>query len=99
MDAARAKGRPLPDWYLAEPELQPGDAFYLRAWHDLSTCRSIGMDLGPIPWTAILAYSHHLGLCDSMVETLALIVRQMDEAYREWHREESERQRKKNNPR
>ncbi len=28
----------------------------IRAWHDLNTCRSIGMSLGPIPVTAIFQW-------------------------------------------
>lgn len=40
-----------------------GNQWLLNAFYELSTCRQIGMDLGPIPLTAIQAYSdrHELG--------------------------------------
>jgi hypothetical protein len=38
-----------------EPNLGPFD-FYIESFFELSTCRQIGMALGPIPFTTILEY-------------------------------------------
>jgi hypothetical protein len=94
VEAALRKGRDLPSWYLDEPPLDPGCVWILAAWGDLNTCRTMGAaDLGPIPWTAIVAYADRLGLDWTMGRALAIVVRSMDEAYRAWHREQAERQR------
>ena len=94
VESARAKGRPLPDWYLAEPELEPSDAYYLRAWSDLSTCRTV--ESGPIPWWAIQAYARHDGHSADMAEALVIIIRTMDEAYRRWAEDDRRRKSKRN---
>jgi len=65
--------------------------FYLRAHGELSTCRVNGFGLGAIPWTAIVQYGLRAGLNDAMVDTLVLIIRQMDEAYARWHEAEVKR--------
>ena len=38
------------------PEVDFAVARCLAAWGDLSTCRAVGMAMGPIPWTAIVAW-------------------------------------------
>lgn len=41
-----------------EPEIErETDTLYIRAWHDLATCRGFGMAVGPIPFTAVLAWA------------------------------------------
>jgi len=94
VEAAIAKGRPLPSWYMdEEPEIEPADSFFLRAFGDLSTCRSSGMDLGPIPWTAIVNYGERAGLEPDTIEAFVIVIRTMDGAYRKWHDAEQEKKR------
>lgn len=51
------KGRPAPEWYLDKPELDSSSMLYLYFFNQLSSCRSVGMGIGPIPWTAIITYA------------------------------------------
>lgn len=58
----------------------PPDLERIRgAFHELSTCRQIGMALGPIPWTAIDRYAERHGIGD--FEQFATLVRACDAAY------------------
>jgi len=53
------------------------DYFYLSCFYDLSTCRSIGMGVGPIPITVIWDFSDRHGLDEEFVE----IIKKLDAAY------------------
>lgn len=81
VEAAIRKGRPLPEWYDDEPLIDPVDIFYLKSFYDLSTCRSSGMSIGQIPWTAMITYATHYGLAWDVTEAFIDIMREMDEAY------------------
>lgn len=50
------------------------------AYLDLSTCRPIGMDAGPIPWTAANEYAQRHGLSGDELDELWLCIRHMDNA-------------------
>jgi hypothetical protein len=50
----------------------------LRAWADLSTCRSIGMATGPIPWTSIIEWADFHELDREAAQILAHVIRQLD---------------------
>jgi len=91
VEAAERKGRPLPDWFLEEPELLPGDTFYLEAFWELSTCRSFGNGMGPIPWTAIIEYGLRFGLDDDMLAPFVTVIRAMDAEYVHWNSEEAKK--------
>ena len=54
-----------------------------EAWVTLGTCRSIGMEPGPIPWTAINDYAQRYGLCDDEFEELCYCVQHLEREYRE----------------
>ena len=92
IDAALDKGRDLPDWFLEEPPLLPGDQFYLDAFWDLSTCRPVGMSEGPIPWTSIVEYWRMSGLDDDTMELFVGVIRAMDAEYMIWRNDQAERQ-------
>lgn len=78
------EARKLPDWYIAEPATLPGDEWYLRAFWRLSTCRQIGMGVGPIPWNCIVQYADRYGLEPAVSEMFIEVVREMDSAYLKW---------------
>lgn len=82
-------GKPPPQWYLEEPDLLPGDEFYVKAFWDLSTERYFGWAVGPIPWSRIVAYGERCNLDDGMISVFVYVIRSMDEAYQEWFREDS----------
>lgn len=54
---------------------------YLTAFHELSTCRQVGMAPGMIPWTAIDQWATTHGYDPEQRETLRYVVRKMDEVY------------------
>lgn len=74
-------GMPLPKAIENAPELWPGLELYLNAWFELDTTRSIGMNVGPIPWNAIESYCL---VCELDVEQKAKmhkLVRALDRVY------------------
>jgi hypothetical protein len=68
--------------------MYPGDIFYISAFYDLSTCREIGMALGPIPWDKIYIYSHHKGLDEDLIDPFIQIIREMDAGYLNWNKKQ-----------
>lgn len=63
----------------------------MKAFYDLSTCRSAGMGIGPIPWNAIIQYAGWYGLDRDVTEAFVDIIREMDSAYIEHTVEEQKR--------
>lgn len=61
----------------------------LAAWGDLSTCRPIGMTVGPIPWTAIVQWCEFHGLDDEASAVLVHVIRTLDIQQAEARRVES----------
>ncbi|TMQ02172.1 MAG: hypothetical protein E6J91_53375 [Deltaproteobacteria bacterium] len=76
-----------------EPELHLAAAICIRAWHDLGTCRGVGMALGPIPVTAIFAWCELEGFDREATMILRDVVRTADNERAE---REASRQRLKN---
>lgn len=74
---------------LAKGSIQPKDmepdigafAFYVEAFRELSTCRSGGMGLGPIPFTAVVEYTklHHMEYEE--FEEFLYFIREMDRCF------------------
>jgi hypothetical protein len=91
IEAAAAKGRDLPEWFMDEPFLEPGDDFYLKAFRDLDTCRAYGMSAGPIPWKDIVYYAERSFLDEDLINPFVYIIRAMDNGFREWLNKESEK--------
>ena len=85
----RSLGLPLPDKIANAPRLLLGLDFYYNAFLKLSSCRSIGMSEGRIPWTAIKEYGYHHGLDDDDVERLVYLVNAMDAEYLKYRAKES----------
>ncbi len=86
----------MPQWYLDEPPLCVGDEFYFKAFWDLDTTRSYGMELGPIPWNLIVDYAERAELDEELKEPFVRIIRGMDNTYRGWQQEQSDRMSNKN---
>lgn len=55
-----------------------------EAFWRLSTCRSFGMDLGPIPWSDIYQYASHMGLDRDMKEYFGFCIMSMDKDFLDW---------------
>ena len=50
----------------------------MRAWHDLGTCRPIGMSAGAIPWTAIVAWADFHQFDREATAMLIHVIRTLD---------------------
>jgi hypothetical protein len=72
---------PAPDWVLNRPELRIGLEFYYMAFHELSSCRAVGMGEGPIPWTAMKIYADTYEIYDDEFERFVHLLTDMDMAY------------------
>jgi hypothetical protein len=86
----------LPEWFRDEPDLESWDLFYHNAFWRLSTERSIGFAMGPIPHSKILEYAYEAGLESGTIALFEAVIRQMDSAYVEWSAEQQTRARKAN---
>jgi len=62
----------------------PGDEFYLSAFFELSSCRSLGWKPGPIPWRDIIQYGEFHGLEWDVLKMFIQVIMAMDKAYLEW---------------
>lgn len=68
-----------------------GWEWIFEAFTDLTTCRSIGMSMGPIPWTAVQRYAEteQLGRYDAYF--LHAAIKHMDGAYLKYSAETQKR--------
>lgn len=90
-----ADGIELPEHLANAPTLSIGLGLYYNAFQDLSTCRSIGMSLGPIPWTAMNDYCHTYEIGGIQREQLFMYVESMDNTYREFVEKKNEKKGKR----
>ena len=74
----------------SEPELEPFEDFYLRAFWQLITERMGGP---VIPHSQIQRYGETAGLDSDMIETFIQVVRAIESAHGKWLDGERERQR------
>lgn len=72
-----------------------GLELYWTAFHELNSCRSFGMGLGPIPHTAILDYAQAYGFSEDQFDTLVFHVRAMDRAYLDYNQREQKKKHSK----
>lgn len=77
-------GMPIPKKIANAPELWPGLAFYLNAFHVLESERVVGLELGPIPRSAIMEYGHELDMDDEGMDDLYYHVRSLDIFFMKW---------------
>lgn len=53
----------------------------MRAFANLSTCRAIGMAVGPIPWRDAVAYADRAGLDEEAAEVFVEVISALDADY------------------
>lgn len=61
-----------------QPELSYAAQRCVQAWNDLSTCRSVGMSMGPIPITAIWAWCDRQELDAEAAAIVEHVIRRLD---------------------
>lgn len=88
-------GQPLPDKIANAPRLGRGLDLYYIAFQDLSSCRNVGMAVGPIPWTAIKLYCDEHKIKGEQRDDVFFLVAALDEAYREHVQKDSDKRTKK----
>lgn len=72
-------GHQLPDPWRNIPQVESRLEWYFSAFSELSTCRQIGMGVGPIPWTAIVQYQDRHNLKEEL--GFLELIRDMDLVY------------------
>lgn len=66
-----------------------GDDFWMRAFWELSSCRYFGAGaIGPIPWNRVREYAAAKGLDDMLVSVFEDVMRELDEEYLRYQRDE-----------
>lgn len=73
-------GGKAPDRLVSRPTIPVGLAFFVDAFWDLDTERSL-VDLEPIPWSKIVQYGAYYRLGAEMADDLLYLIRRADNAY------------------
>lgn len=79
-------GMPLPNSIQNAPELHFGLELYYSGFLDLTSCRQMGMSLGPIPLLSILEYCLINGITGEQQDDFVWFVQRLDHKYLEWSR-------------
>ena len=66
-----------------------GFVWLWEAFNALSSCRAIGMSVGPIPWTAIQQYADVHGFTEDETYMLHNVVRHADDIFLKHVREKN----------
>jgi hypothetical protein len=89
VEAAIEKGRELPEWYLDNPEVPDDWLNFLHIFNDLSSCRQIGMTLGPIPWDAILRYCQYKEYDEETTSLVMTVMKHLDMTFMDYQKKEN----------
>ncbi len=81
VDECNRLGEPIPDKIANAPTLDAGMDFFISAFFELSTERQLGFGEGPIPISAIHAYSRHYEMTDDEEYEFIDVIRELDAAY------------------
>ena len=77
-------GLPLPDRIQKAPELRFGLQLYYAGFLDLTSCRNIGMGLGPIPLLSMLEYCLINDISGEQREDFVWFIQRLDHKYLSW---------------
>jgi len=80
-------GMPLPNAIQNAPELFLGLELHYTGFLDLTSCRSVGMGLGPIPLLSILEYCLIKGIEGEQQDDFVWFVQRLDQKYLEWSKD------------
>lgn len=81
-------GMSLPQAWQNKPEVESRNEWYMQAFGELSTCRMIGFDTGPIPWSSVMEYARSENIEDT--SSFLCIMRTMDSSYLKYVSEKRE---------
>lgn len=71
----------MPEWYLDTPAVLSCDEQYIEAFWELNSCRFFPD--GPIPWTVMRQYAMLQGIEGVDFDIFVLVLREMDNVFRE----------------
>jgi hypothetical protein len=91
---AQRAGRDVPERLKNAPELPLDLQFYFEAFCELNSCRQMGFAAGPIPITAIFAYSEHYGLSAIEEQDLIYYVQVLDRKFLDFAEKKNKQQNK-----
>jgi len=77
-------GDQWPKFLRERPSVMVGLEIFYEAFHELSSCRQIGLGIGPLPFTAIVDYCDRFEMDEA--QTIE-ILRRMDDLFLEHCRE------------
>lgn len=77
-------GTPLPDRIRNAPELNLGSELYYTGFLELTSCRQLGMGIGPIPLLSILEYCIIRGIDGEQGEDFLWFIQRLDAKYLDW---------------
>ncbi len=72
------QGLPIPKKIAEAPELDFGLQFYLHAFYELESERPVGIDIGPIPRSAVKDYALELEMDADEFDDLYFHIRALD---------------------
>ena len=81
LEQAFRQGMPMPSKIKNAPVLAMGLELFFNAWFELTSARSFGMGMGPIPWNIIQGYADRFELDDFQTEALHYHMGNMDMTY------------------
>lgn len=76
-------GVDLPEHLANPPDLLSGLELFYHAFRELSTCRALGMSVGPIPWTATNDFCIYHTITGTQRADLFYHVENLDVIYRD----------------
>jgi len=79
------EGRALPKAIANAPVLLTGLELWFVAFNELSSCRQIGMSMGPIPWTAMSEYADRNEFVGEQREDLFRHMNALDSWFLDYH--------------
>ena len=85
-----AHNLPLPEKIKNAPVLWIGLQLYWTAFFDLTTCRSSGLTVAPIPWSVMKDYAIAKEFDADQTESLFYLIRAMDNAYMDFRARKQE---------
>lgn len=94
LELSLAQHMAIPDSVQNAPQLAPGLEFYYEAFKTLSTTRSYGMGVGPIPWTAMHQYFVAYGLPGDLFDDFVALLVYLDNEYIKWQTERTKQETK-----
>ena len=84
--------QPFPEKIGNAPHLLLGLDFFFKAWMELGSCRTVGMEEGPIPWESIRNYCAEYDIVGELREDMFFFIRSLDNAYLEHRRTKAKKQ-------